>query len=256
MKIQLRFVLPAVLLAATLAAAPLMEPTAIHAQPDPAAPAIGYLKAGTEPTAAANVTAPPGWMAVALSGPHEAYVRNSDLTKGLDVHPGAALRQLPKADAPVLATMQEGDQIEITGLRPGWTQIKLSRDVVGYIKIGGSVSLPPPAVSSGAMPPPPARPAGPAAPMLSSGPASALPHTFQGMLVATKRFLLVGPRPGYDYQLDGVEGKRIAFLDVTKVLATLKMERFVDSPVIVSGVLKQTYDGKNLVIEVETLDLQ
>ncbi len=255
MKIQLRFVLPAVLLAAPLAAAPLMETTAIHAQPDPAAPAIGYIKAGTEPTAAANVTAPPGWMAVALSGPHEAYVRNSDLTKGLDVHPGAALRQLPEADAPVLTTMQDGDQVEITGLRPGWTQIKLSRDLVGYIKIGGDASPPPPAVSPAAVPPP-ALPAAPAAPVLSSGPASTLPRTYQGMLVETKRFLLIGPRPDYDYELDGVEGKRIAYLDVTKVLATLKMEKFVDSPVIVTGGLTQTYDGKNLVIEVETLDLQ
>jgi hypothetical protein len=255
MKIQFRCFLPAVLLAAPLAAAPLMETTAIHAQADTSAPAIGYLKAGTEPVAVANVTAPPGWVAVAISGPHEAYVRNSDLTKGLDVHPGAALRQLPKADAPVLTTMQEGDQVEITGLRPGWTQIKLSRDVVGYIKIGGDASPPPPAVSSGAVLPP-ALPAGSAAPVLSSGPASALPHTFQGMLVATKRFLLIGPRPEYDYQLEGVEGKRIAYLDVTKVLATLKMEKFVDSPVIVSGVLEQTYNGKNLVIEVETLDLQ
>lgn len=92
--------------------------------------------------------------------------------------------------------------------------------------------------------------------MLSSGPASALPHTFQGMLVATKRFLLIGPRPAYDYQLNSVEGKRIAYLDVAKVLATVKMEKFVDNPVNVYGVLKQTYDGKNLVIEVETLDLQ
>jgi hypothetical protein len=255
MKIQLRFFLPAFLLAAPLAAAPLMETTAIHAQPDTAAPAIGYLKAGTEPAAAANVTAPPGWMAVALPGPHEAYVRSSDLTKGLDVHPGAALRLLPKADAPVLATMQEGDQVEITGLRPGWTQIKFSRDVIGYINTGGPASLPPPVGSSAAMPPS-APPAGVGAPVLHSGPASALPHSFQGMLVATKRFLLIGPRPEYGYQLNNVEGKRIAYLDVTKVLATEKLENFVDNPVIVSGVLKQTYDGKNLVIEVETLNLQ
>jgi hypothetical protein len=255
MKIQLRLFIPALLVAAPLAAAPLMETTAIHAQPDTAAAAIGYLKAGTEPAAAANVTAPPGWMAVALPGPHEAYVRSSDLTKGLDVHPGAALRLLPTADAPVLTTMQEGDQVEITGLRPGWTQIKLSRDVIGYINTGGTAFTPSPAGSPAAMPPP-ALPAGLAAPVLHSGPASALPHTFQGMLVATKRFLLIGPRPEYGYQLDGVEGKRIAYLDVTKVLATQKLENFVDNPVIVSGVLKQTYDGKNLVIEVETLDLQ
>lgn len=256
MKTHLRLFIPGLLCAASLAAAPLMETTAIHNQPDSAAPAIGYLKAGTEPTAAADVTAPAGWMAVSLPGPHEAYVRNSDLSKGLDVHPGAELRLLPKADAAVLTTMQEGDPVEITGLRPGWTQVKLSRAVVGYIRIGGSAAAPSPAASPAAVPPPPLPAASPVAPVLSSGPASALPHTFQGMLVATKRFMLIGPRPAYAYQLNSVEGKRIAYLDVTKVLATVKMETLVDNPVILTGVLKQTYDGKNLVIEVETLDRQ
>jgi hypothetical protein len=255
MKIQPCLFTSAVLLAATLAAAPLMETTAIHVQPDAATPAIGYLKAGTEPAAAPNVTAPDGWMAVALPGPHEAFVSNNDLSKGLNVHPGAVLRLLPKTDGPVLTTMQEGDQIEITGLRPGWTQVTLSRDVIGYIKIGGAASAPAAAGPPAAVPPPPAAASGLAAPVVSGGPA-ALPHTYQGMLVATRRILLVGPRPDYDYQLNSIEGKRIAYLDVSKVLATEKMEKYLDNPVTVSGVLRQTYDGRDLVIEVENLDLQ
>jgi hypothetical protein len=246
----------ALLLAASLAAAPLMETTAIHAQPDAVTPAIGYLKAGTEPTAAAQVTAPEGWLAIELPGPHEAYVSNNDFSKSLDIHPGAAIRLNPKADAPVLTTMQEGDKIEITGLRSGWTQIKLSKTVIGYIKIGG-ISSAPPAVAAPApimAPPPPVMAAGQFAPVPSSGPAAALSHTFQGMFVATKRFLLVGPRPDYGYQLNDVDGKRVAFLDVTKVLATEKMELYLDHLVAVTGVLKQTYDGKNLVIEVVSLE--
>ncbi len=245
----------ALLLAASLAAAPLMETTAIHAQPDAATPAIGYLKAGTEPTAAAHITAPEGWMAVELPGSHEAYVSNNDFSKSLDIHPGAAIRLNPKADAPVLTTMQEGDKVEITGLRSGWTQIKLSKSVIGYIKVGGVSSAPPAAAAPAPImaPPPPALAAGQFAPVPSSGPAAALPHAFQGMFVATKRLLLVGPRPDYGYQLNDVDGKRIAFLDVTKVLATEKMELYLDRLVAVSGVLKQTYDGKNLVIEVESL---
>ena len=66
----------------------------------------------------------------------------------------------------------------------------------------------------------------------------------------------VGPRRDYDYQLNNAEGQRIAFLDVTKVLATLKMESYVDRLVTVSGVLKQAPDGKDLMIEVETLEPQ
>ena len=251
MKTTLRLSTAVLLLAAPLAAAPLMETTAIHAQPDAATPAIGYLKAGTEPTAAANTTAPQGWMAIELPGPHEAYASNNDFSKSLDIHPGAAIRLMPKADAPILTTMQEGDKTEITGLRSGWTQIKLSKAVIGYINVGGSSSAPP---AAAAPPAPLAMAAGQPAPVISSGPASALPHTFQGMLVETKRILLIGPRRDYDYQLNNAEGQRVAFLDVSKVLVTEKMERYLDRLVTVSGVLKQTPDGKDLVVEVESLE--
>ena len=254
MKTTFRLSTAVLLLAAPLAAAPLMETTAIHAQPDAATPAIGYLKAGTEPTAAANTTAPQGWMAIELPGPHEAYASNNDFSKSLDIHPGAAIRLMPKADAPILTTMQEGDKTEITGLRSGWTQIKLSKTVIGYINVGGGSSAPR-AAGAMAMPPAPLpMAAGQPAPLLSSGPASALAHTYQGMLVETKRVMLIGPRRDYDYQLNNIDDKRIAFLDVSKVLVTEKMEQYVDRLVTVSGVLKQTPDGKSLVIEVESLE--
>ena len=251
MKTTFRLSTAVLLLAAPLAAAPLMETTAIHAQPDAATPAIGYLKAGTDPAAAANTTAPQGWMAIELPGPHEAYASNNDFSKSLDIHPGAVIRLMPKADAPVLTTMQEGDKTEITGLRSGWTQIKLSKTVIGYINVGGSPSAP---RTAAAPPAPLPMAAGQPAPLLSSGPASALAHTYQGMLVETKRVMLIGPRRDYDYQLNNIDDKRIAFLDVSKVLVTEKMEQYVDRLVTVSGVLKQTPDGKSLVIEVESLE--
>ena len=254
MKTTLRLSTAVLLLAAPLAAAPLMETTAIHAQPDAATPAIGYLKAGTDPAAAANTTAPQGWMAIELPGPHEAYVNNNDFSKSLDIHPGAVIRLMPKADAPVLTTMQEGDKAEITGLRSGWTQIKLSKTVIGYINVGGSPSAPR-AAGTPAMPPAPLpMAAGQPAPLISSGPASALSHTYQGMLVETRRVMLIGPRRDYDYQLNNTDDQRVAFLDVSKVLVTANMEQYVDRLVTVSGGLKQTPDGKGLVIEVESLE--
>jgi hypothetical protein len=243
-------------LATALSAAPLMETTAIHAQPDATTAAIGFLKAGTEPAAAPNVTAPEGWMAIELPGPHEAYVRNNDFSKSLAIHPGSAIHLLPKADAPVLATMQEGDKTEITGLRSGWTQIKLYKTVIGYIRTGGatpaSVAAAVPALT--APPPAPAITAASSAPVLSGGSAAALPRVLQGVLVETRRLLLIGPRPAYDYQLNDADGKRIAFLEVSKVLPTLKMELYVDRFVTVSGVIAQTDDWRNLVVEVQTLE--
>jgi hypothetical protein len=76
------------------------------------------------------------------------------------------------------------------------------------------------------------------------------------MLVETKRLPLVGYRPDYDYQLLDAEGKRIAFLDVRKVTPLQKMEFYVDHPVMVSGVIKPTVDGKDLVVEVQTLQVK
>jgi hypothetical protein len=256
MKTNLCLSLSSLLLATALNAAPLMETTAIHGQPDAATPAIGYLKAGTDPTTAPNATAPNGWMAIELPGPHEAYVRNNDFSKSLDIHPGSAIHLLPKADAPVLATIQDGDKTEITGLRSGWTQIKLYKTVIGYIRTGGTApatavaAAPAPTVP----PPAPAITAAPVAPVLTGGSVAGLPRELQGVLVETRRRLLVGSRPPYDYQLNDADGKRIAYLEVSKVLPTLKMELYLDRFVTVSGAITQTEDWKNLVVQVQTLE--
>ena len=255
MKKNFPAVIAGLLAAATSFAAPLMETTAIHSQPDATSPAIGFLKAGTDPLAAANATAPAGWMAVDLPGPHEAYVNNNDFSKSLEIHPGAAIRMKPKADAPVLAAMQEGDKTEITGLRSGWTQIKLHKTLVGYIQTGANpaavAAAPAPVAAAPAMLP---AAAAPASPPPGAGPAAALPKFMQGMLVETKRLLYVGPRPIYDYQINDPAGKRIAFLDVSKVALQQKIETCVNQFVTVSGVVKSTSDWKDLVIEVQTLN--
>ena len=245
-------------LAASLTAAPLMETTAIQTQPDASAPVIGYLKAGSEPVPAAGAPAPAGWMAVEMPGPHEGYVANNDFSKSLDVHAGAAIRLQPRADAPVLATMQDGDKTEITGLRSGWTQIKLLKTITGYIKIGGVAPAPVAgAAPASAAPPPPAVSNPPPAPALvASGPANPASRMYQGKLVKSPRILLVAPRRDYPYELDNSEGQRIAFLDLTHVLSTEKAELIVDHQVKLSGVLRQTENGRNLVIEVVSIETQ
>src|SRR3954470_20249032 len=144
-------------------AAPLTVTTAVHTKPDANSPAISYLKAGTEPVAAlsAFASAPAGWMAVELAGPFEGYVENKDLTKSLDVKPGANIRVAPKLDAGVLAVAEKDDKTTITGLRGKWTQITLEKKLVGFINVsaGGSQMSPKaattPAPSTAVVPPPP-----------------------------------------------------------------------------------------------------
>ena len=197
MKTKFPAILTGLLVAAACSATPLMETTAIHPRPDVASPAIGYLKAGTDPVAAADATAPAGWMAVDMPGPHEAYVNNNDFSKSLDIHMGAAIRLRPKADAPLLALMQEGDKTEITGLRSGWTQIKLYKTLVGYIQTGGTSFTPvaAPAPAPGTPSQPQAAPA-PDAPPPSVGAASDLPRTIAGHAGGDETFSLRRPPAG------------------------------------------------------------
>lgn len=265
--------------AAVMVAAPLTVTTAVHTKPDVNAPAITFLKAGSEPVAAsgANASAPAGWMAIELPGPFEGYVENKDLAKSLDVKPGASIRMQPKADAGVLAIAEKGDKAEITGLRGKWTQISLSKNLIGYIKLsGGAPALPPvatapatrapaPAPAPGGAPAsaPPVAPGvygvtspGQAAPMvnLGDGGSSTLPRQFAGRFVSTRRPFT--PRRPYDYALNDDAGKRYAYLDISKLLLTEQIEKYIDHPVVVYGTARNSPDGKEIVIAVETLQLK
>lgn len=260
-------------------AAPLASTTAVHTKPDTSSPAITYLKAGTEPTPTVNslATTPAGWMAIELPGPFEGYVENKDLTKSLDVKEGALIRLAPKNDSGVLTTAQKGDKSTITGLRGKWTQIKLEKNLTGYIQVGSAPGYMPPIATTpaGAAPstapaqPPPAPSAAPvtpgvygvstpgqAAPMvnLGDGGATTLPRQFAGRFVSTRRPFT--PRRPYDYALNDDAGKRYAYLDISKLLQTDQIEKYVDHPVVVYGAAKATPDGKDIVIQVETLQLK
>jgi hypothetical protein len=263
--------------AAALAAAPLAVTTAVHTKPDPASPAISYLKAGTEPTpaAAAMANTPAGWMAVELPGPFEGYVENKDLAKSLDVKPGANIRVAPKADAGVLTIAEKDDKASITGLRGKWTQISLEKKLIGYIRIGGSSGAQPAVATTPApaprpspsnpapVSPPPVTPgvygvatAGQASAMvnLGDGGSSTLPRQFAGKFVSTRRPFT--PRRPYDYALNDDAGKRYAYLDISKLLLTEQIEKYVDHSVVVFGAAKNSADGKDIVIQVETLQLK
>ena len=265
-------------LTSSLTAAPLSETTAVHTKPDRTAPTITYLKAGAEPVAVPGAMAgtPAGWMAVEVAGPFEAYVENKDLTKGLDVKPGAALRLAPKADAGILAAAEPNDKSTITGLRGKWTQISLDKKLTGFIQVGGAPGYVPPIANApaartpaagsgggGAMAPAPVAPAaygvasaGQPAPMvnLGDGGGSSLPRQFAGKFATTRR--LISPRRPFDWALNDDAGKRYAYLDVSKLLLTDQIEKYAGRQVVVFGAAKSAPDGRDIVIEVETLQLK
>jgi hypothetical protein len=267
---------PSLLALATLLAAALAGPaqsaglpatTAVHVEPSAQSTVATYLKAGEEPRPAAAATAPAGWMAVELPGPFEVYVENKDLTKSLDVRPGAALRQAPKADAPVLVTAGPAEKATITGIRGRWTQLSLERPLVGFIQTPAAPgAVPPPArpeTPAAATAPAPVNPgvygaatAGQPVSMvnLGDGGSSSLPRQYAGRFVSTRRPF--APRRPYDYALLDDSGQRFAYLDVSRLLQTEQVEKYVDLPVNVYGTARPGPDGREIILTVETLQLR
>lgn len=258
---------------AAFLAGPLAETTAVHTRPDRESPAITILKAGTEPlpAAAALGDTPAGWMAIELPGPFEGYIENKDLSKSLDVKPGATIRIAPNANAGVLAVAEKGDKTTITGLRGRWTQISLERPLIGYINVGGVPGhVPPiattPATAAGSPQPAPSAAPPQAAPSVygsapgvavqpsGQGDIHALARQFEGQFVSTRRPLR--PRRPYDFALNDDAGRLHAFLDVSRLLLTDQIERYLDRPVVVFGTARSVPGTKDIVIQVETLRLK
>lgn len=251
-----------------LCAAPLSAPTAVHVQPDTKARVLVVLSPGTEPepATAAIATTPAGWMAVQLPGPFDGYVLNSDIDKSLNVKPGVSIHLQPGAESGLLAVMEPGDKTTITGLHGKWSQIRLEKPVVGYIRVDASpvVSSAPIAAAAAAPAPikstapatyqPAPAPLAPAPAYMSDKSSGVLPRLFQGKFVSTRRPFT--PRRPHDWQLNDAAGVRYAYLDISRLMLTDQIENYADREVVVYGTAKTAADGRNLVILVETLRLK
>jgi hypothetical protein len=255
------------LLAAGLApasAAPLTAVAAVQTQPDPSAPVITYLKPGTEPTPAAEPLPPlpPGWIAVDLPGPFVGYVRNSNFTKDLAVRPGSAIRLEPKEGAGALTTAAKDDKIEIIGLYGNWTQVRLSRSLVGYVEVGPPTPAAPETAASEpasepALPPLPTPSAAPGAPAPASAASAGnapLPRYLEGKFTSSRRLFEL--HPPYPWELVDDSGARIAYLDLHRLLLTAPMSEYEGRDVIVYGPVHTLPGGSKLVIEVQSLQLK
>jgi hypothetical protein len=246
--------------AAALHAATLSVATAVQVQPDAGSSVMVILPAGSEqPIPTDKVSLPAaGWIAVEIAGPFEGYVKNRDLSKQLDVVPGAKVYLAPKEGSAVLTVFAKGDKAEITGLHGRWTQVHLDKTLVGYIQTGASApqAAPAAAVVAPVLAPlssvPPTAPPAPAA-SPDEGNAS-LSRLFEGTFATTKSMLM--PTRPYDWQLNDASGKRIAYVDVSKLLLTDQIENYSGHTVVVLGSLKPVKDTNDLVIQVEGLRLK
>jgi hypothetical protein len=243
---------------ATGRAAPLAGTAAVQTKPEPGAPIITTLNAGTEPAIAPSPAIPPpdGWIAVQVPGPFQGYVLNKDFTKGLDVKPGSPIYLAPKPDAGVLAIAAKGDKTEITGLDGRWTQVQLQRDLVGYVQLAAPAAVP--AAEAGpVLAPVPSAPAAPAdavgKPAEADASATSLSRTFEGQVEATSRTLFVGPKPPFPWQLVDPSGARIAYLDLSQLLLTQQIDQYVGHTVDVFGPASPVGKTGDVVVQVQSL---
>jgi hypothetical protein len=246
-------------IAARLAAETVAADTAVFIQPDAKAPIIARLKAGENIKPVGE--APTGWKRVEVAGPFVAYVNNHDFTKGLDVREGASIHAAPNKNSPVMTTAAAGDKTELVGLaNSDWAQIKLEKPLQGFIATGATANTASTTPESKPMFDVATQPPAPTAPVMTVGrpaPVSAnnaeLPRVFAGKLVLAKRLLNLNPP--YDYQLVDSSGRRFAYVDTKRLLLTDKLEAYIDRNLSVTGTMRNTVDGKDLVIAAESLKL-
>jgi len=231
---------------------------AVFIQPDAKSHVITRLKRGN--TIVYTGDAPAGWRRVEISGTFEAYAQNRDITKGLEVREGANIMAAPKKDASVLTVAQPGDKTEVVGLAGNdWCQIRLVKTLQGFIATSANANTPatptplPVPVQPAVAPSAPVTTVGQAVPM--RGNTADMPRLFAGRLVLAKRALL-NPNPPYDYQLTDASGRRFAYVDTKRLLLTDKIEAYLDRLISVTGTVRNTVDGKDLVIAAESMQLK
>ncbi|MDB6114993.1 MAG: hypothetical protein JWQ62_1938 [Lacunisphaera sp.] len=236
----------------------LTNDTAVFAQADAKSAVLTRLKSGYAITVVGE--APAGWKRVELTTPIEAYVQNRDLTKGLEVRPGANIYSAPRKDAPVMTVAATGDKSELTGLHGDWAQIKLEKKIQGFIAIGEMANTPAPADPTPMFAVPTATApvvssTAPGRPVAMTGDTAEMPRLFAGKLVLARRAIL-NPNPVYDYQLVDASGRRFAYVDTKRLLLTDKIEIYLDRNVSITGTVRNTIDGKDLVVAAESMSLK
>jgi hypothetical protein len=81
-----------------------------------------------------------------------------------------------------------------------------------------------------------------------------LSRLYEGTLASTKSILL--PKRPYAWQILDDSGKRIAYVDLTKLLLTDQIENYAGHGVVLLGSLVPVKDSGDLVIEVVGLRLK
>ncbi len=244
----------------------------VHLRPSESAPVIARLTEGETP----NYTEarPPltdeqreaGWRAVSIVRNFSGYAHRSDVTKDLVLRPGSEIFQHQRRDERHLLTESTRDDlIEVTGISGDWASVSFRKPLTGFLR--EEVRATPPRIieeeplfiepeeirDAPPPPPPPAETRGrPSPPPVTSG--SAIPEDgslriFEGRLARVRSFL--GQSPPYPHQLLDHSGRRIAYLDLNRLLITVPLEKEFGTNLLVYGKAEPIPNRRDFVIRVE-----
>ncbi len=259
-------------------AADLAEAATAYAAPDASSTVLGTAKAGSR---IATTPAPSGWQAVELAGPHTVYVAEKDTLKNFDVRPGAAYFAAPRADSAVVGLAAEKDAVQFADIAGRYNKFSLNRALIGYVRLPVSDVTPIATLPSAPLAPvepaytPAPAPTAPAGTFATDAnvlrqdiPASTPVGAGQGLgagepqlariffgTIASTRSPFRPSRP-YDFQLNDDNGNRFAFLNISNLLLTEKLETFIGRNVTIQGTAEPAPNSRDLIIHVESLKLR
>lgn len=260
MKIKLSLLALAFATAARLAADTVATDTAVFQQADAKSPVLTRLPAGATVNFVGE--APAGWRRVEVDGSFEGYSRSREITKALSVREGANIYSEPKVTSAVLTISQKGDKSEVVGLATGdWLKVRVEKKLQGFIAIGATANrpaagaapvTPAPAPSTGYSSAPVASSTEPGRPIPVAANSADTPRLFTGNFSVAKATLF-GSTPVYDYQLSDSTGRRFAYVDTKRLVLTEKIESYLNLQVVITGTVRNTVDGKDLVVVAEAI---
>ncbi len=200
-----------------------------------------------------------GWYWMEYQGDFKGYVELPDVAKDLSINPGALVHIRASSESPVLTVITEEDEAELI-YAEDWAEISFSKAVPVYFK-HPSKSLPvlrfgkeadastvePEESTSVSLPG--------AVPTVYTNPSSkSPPRYFEGTLEKASRG--IGKKPKFQFQLVTSRGKRIAYVDLSSLLASKPIKNYLDKKVLIYGGAIALDDSKDIVLYARTLRLR
>ncbi len=206
-----------------------------------------------------------GWNWFEYEGSFRGFVENREVGKDLEVSIGALVHLRPSSNSPILATIEEGDPAKVIWAGD-WVQIDFTKAVPVYFRYAGGAKSEIPKLANGAtvanstenddqssypLGSNSAVPAGSA----SEGPAvTDLFRHFDGILQSTRK--RVTSDELYQWKLVDPAGKRIAYLDTSKLLISSSLREYEGQNVVIYGETQSAKNTKIVVVIAKTLRLK